>query len=140
MKFQINLDSKEKDNALSLDTKVFFIFVCLSILISVCSVLLFNFFDDEEVKILAIFFSSFMAFFLIKTEIVFEMGFVVLQSYFGLFQKKIEFNNIKEVSVDSVKSFHIFLNDGKEFVFRARRNSEYEDLKNQFYSVGLFKN
>ena len=32
-----------------------------------------------------------------------------------------------------------FFGDGKEFVFRARRNSEYEDLKNQFYSVGLYK-
>ena len=33
----------------------------------------------------------------------------------------------------------MILTSGKEFVFRARRKSEYEDLKNQFYSVGLYK-
>ena len=53
--------------------------------------------------------------------------------------KKIYFSEIKNLEIDNDKNFHIILNEGKEFVFRVRRNSEYEDLKNQFYSVGLYK-
>ena len=69
----------------------------------------------------------------------FEDDFIVLGDGLNMMRKKIYFNEIKELIIDDTKMFHIILDEGKEFVFRVRRNSEYEDLRNQFYSVGLYK-
>ena len=78
--------------------------------------------------------------FLLRYNISFDAGFFVMRDTFGIMEMKINFNEIKNVVIDQGQNFHIILNEGKEFIFRVRRNSEYEDLKNQFYSVGLFKN
>jgi len=77
--------------------------------------------------------------FFIFYRISFENDFVILGDGFNMMTKKIYFSEIKNLEIDNDKNFHIILNEGKEFVFRVRRNSEYEDLKNQFYSVGLYK-
>ena len=74
-----------------------------------------------------------------KSEVIFDADKIMFQSLFGVFKKEFQIGEVKSLTLDEFRQFHLILNNDKEFIFRARRRSEHEDLRNQFYSVGLYK-
>ncbi|PIZ96849.1 MAG: hypothetical protein COX80_00415 [Candidatus Magasanikbacteria bacterium CG_4_10_14_0_2_um_filter_33_14] len=139
MKFGIVLDSKQNKGMLSLNSLNFIKVLVVIIFFVIAQPYLLKIFDYRKFDFLFLSLLVFILIFFIRHSVFFEDDFIVLGDGLNMMRKKIYFNEIKELIIDDTKMFHIILDEGKEFVFRVRRNSEYEDLRNQFYSVGLYK-
>ncbi|MDD2656261.1 MAG: hypothetical protein PHQ18_01680 [Patescibacteria group bacterium] len=139
MKFGIVLDSKQNKGMLTLNSLSFIKVVIAITLFVIVQPYLLRSFDYRRFDFILYILLVFVLIFFMRHNVVFDNDFIVLGDGFSMMTKKIYFSEIKELKIDEYSSFHIILADNKEFVFCARRKSEYEDLKNQFYSVGLYK-